>query len=85
VMIHPLSGLLSAYGMGLADIRAVRQRTVEVPLDEQGLRNAAAVLDDLAQEAGDELLRQQIPRNRTMVIRRAHVRYAGTDTALVVD
>uniref|UniRef100_UPI001953C861 hypothetical protein n=1 Tax=Proteus mirabilis TaxID=584 RepID=UPI001953C861 len=52
---------------------------------EQGLRNAAAVLDDLAQEAGDELLRQQIPRNRTMVIRRAHVRYAGTDTALVVD
>ncbi|HEX2134880.1 MAG TPA: hydantoinase B/oxoprolinase family protein [Microvirga sp.] len=85
VMMHPFSGLLSAYGMGLADIRATRQQTVEASLDAGGLDSAAGVLDQLAREARDELLRQAVPPDDIRVHRRAHVRYAGTDTSLEVD
>jgi 5-oxoprolinase (ATP-hydrolysing) len=85
VMIHPFSGLLSAYGMGLADIRATRQRTVERPLDEAGLRSASDILDALATDARDELLRQAVPASDIGVHRRAHIRYAGTDTSLEID
>jgi 5-oxoprolinase (ATP-hydrolysing) len=85
VMIHPLSGLLSAYGMGLADIRATRQRTVEAHLDQAGLDAAAQVLEELARNARDELLRQAVPADDISMHRRVHVRYAGTDTAIEVD
>jgi 5-oxoprolinase (ATP-hydrolysing) len=85
VMIHPLSGLLSAYGMGLADIRATRQRTVEAPLDETSLRAAREVLEELGRDARDELLKQSVAAHEIDVQRRAHIRYAGTDTSLEVD
>ncbi|MDB5570418.1 MAG: 5-oxoprolinase [Hyphomicrobiales bacterium] len=85
VLIHPLSGLLSAYGMGLADTRAVRQRTVEAPLDEEGVRAAAAIVDALGADALRELAHQASDDGARTLLRRAHIRYAGTDTALVVD
>ena len=43
VLIHPLSGLLSAYGMGLANIRASREQSVEAPLDAPSMENVAAL------------------------------------------
>lgn len=85
VMIHPFSGLLSAYGMGLADIRATRQRTVEAPLDETGIANATRILADLAHDAREELLQQSVPAEDITVHQRAHIRYAGTDMSLTVD
>ncbi|WP_205042079.1 hydantoinase B/oxoprolinase family protein [Rhodoligotrophos defluvii] len=85
VMIHPLSSLLSAYGMGLADIRATRQRTVEVPLDADGLAAATHTLDELAAEAHGELLHQRVPADDIIIHHRAHIRYAGTDTSLEID
>ena len=84
VLIHPLSGLLSAYGMGLADIRATRQATVEAPLDAGGLATAQAALDEAAETVNGELLEQGVEPADIAVFRRVHVRYAGTDTALVV-
>jgi len=84
VMIHPLSGLLTAYGMGLADVRATRQRTVEAPLDQAGCDAADQSLGDLGRDARDELLRQSVPADAIRVHRRAHIRYAGTDTSLEV-
>ncbi|WP_414472119.1 hydantoinase B/oxoprolinase family protein [Microvirga sp. M2] len=85
VMIHPFSGLLSAYGMGLADIRATRQRTVEAPLDNEGIGYAAQTFDELAKEARDELLQQAVPADDIEIYQRAHIRYAGTDMSLTVD
>lgn len=85
VMIHPFSGLLSAYGMGLADIRATRQRTVEALLDEAGIENATQILADLARDAREELLQQSVPAEDIAVHQRAHIRYAGTDMSLTVD
>ena len=85
VMIHPFAGVLSAYGMGLADVRALRDRAVETPLDEAGAQALGRVLDDLADETRAELAAQGIGEERIRVLRRAHVRYDGTDTADLVD
>src|SRR5438876_1818312 len=48
VFIHPLAGVLSAYGMGLADIRALRQKAVEAKLAEATLGACERVFDELA-------------------------------------
>ncbi|MFG1479287.1 hydantoinase B/oxoprolinase family protein [Xanthobacter sp. V4C-4] len=84
VLIHPFSGLLSAYGMGLADIRATRQGTVEARLDADGAARAAAALDTAAAQVRAELIGQGVSEGDIAVFRRAHVRYAGTDSALAV-
>ncbi|MCC2098940.1 MAG: hydantoinase B/oxoprolinase family protein, partial [Hyphomicrobiales bacterium] len=85
VLVHRLSGLLSAYGMGLADTRAVRQHSIEAPLDADGQAAAQAMVEQLAAEAIEELMRQDVDAGEPTTYRRAHLRYAGTDTALVVD
>ncbi|MFC7398306.1 hydantoinase B/oxoprolinase family protein [Chelatococcus sp. GCM10030263] len=84
VLIHPFSGLLSAYGMGLADIRATRQRTVEAPLDGQGVAAAQAALDEAAQAVRNELIGEGVAAEDITIHRRLHVRYAGTDTSLII-
>ncbi|WP_428422517.1 hydantoinase B/oxoprolinase family protein [Methylibium sp.] len=84
VFIHPLAGVLSAYGMGLADQTAMREAAVERRLDAEGLAAAAARLDALAAEARTELAAQGVAAGRIDVLRRVHVRYEGTDTALVL-
>ena len=85
VMIHPLAGVLSAYGMGLADVRALRDRAVEVRLDARGAEALGEALDALAGEARAELSGQGIAPERIVVHRRAHVRYEGTDTPDLVE
>ena len=85
VLIHPFAGVLSAYGMGLADIRALRERAVEAPLDDALMPQLAAVLDDLAAQAEAELREQDIPDARIELVRRAHVRYEGSDTPHAID
>ena len=85
VMIHPFAGVLSAYGMGLADVRALRDRAVEVPLDDAGAEALGRVLDELAEETRAELADQGIGGERIRVLRRAHIRYDGTDTPDLVD
>jgi 5-oxoprolinase (ATP-hydrolysing) len=85
VFVHPLAGVLSAYGMGLADQAVLRQEAVELPLVEPGAHaHAHARLDALAAEAAGELERQGVARARITVHRRAHLRYEGTDSSLVV-
>ena len=84
VFVHPLAGVLSAYGMGLADQNVIREQSVELKLGEQALPQIAAQLDQLAAQAQDELLRQQVSQGAVAVHRRVHVRYEGSDAALVV-
>jgi 5-oxoprolinase (ATP-hydrolysing) len=85
VFVHPLAGVLSAYGMGLADQIAMREASVEQLLDAEGLADATATLQQLASAAADELAGQGVDRAAITLRRRIHVRYQGTDTALVVD
>ena len=85
VLIHPFAGVLSAYGMGLADIRALREKAVEATLDDALMPELTAVLDDLAAQAEAELREQDIPGERIEVIRRAHIRYEGSDTPHAIE
>ena len=84
VFVHPLAGVLSAYGMGLADQNLIREQAVELPLTADSLPAIAARLDSLADAARSELQRQQSSTGALTVHRRAHVRYQGSDSALVV-
>src|SRR5215510_13591763 len=84
VLIHPFSSLLSAYGMGLADIRATRQQALEETFGERMLASMTEVGGRLAEHARDEVMGQGVPERDIAVHVRAHIRYAGTDTALVV-
>ena len=85
VLVHPFAGVLSAYGMGLADIRALRERAVETVLDDAAMPSLAATLAELAKEVDAELQEQDIPSERIEVLRRAHLRYEGSDTPHAVD
>ncbi|MEC9359033.1 MAG: hydantoinase B/oxoprolinase family protein [Pseudomonadota bacterium] len=84
VMIHPLAGVLSAFGMGLADLRLIREQTVNVSLDD-----AVVVLADCAQMLGDEaeaaLRAQGVPLRALMRVASAQLKYAGSDTTLSVS
>jgi 5-oxoprolinase (ATP-hydrolysing) len=84
IYAHPLAGVLSAYGMGLAEIIAMRERSMELTLN--GLREAEVgrSLDELEHEAIAELATQGIAQGDIKCLRRVHLRYAGTDTALQV-
>src|SRR5262249_35862558 len=84
VLIHPFSSLLSAYGMGLADIRATRQQAIEQPIGDDALASLTGIGEELAQEAAREVAGQGVAQEKIKVFVRAHVRYAGTDTALEV-
>ncbi len=85
VLIHPLSSLLSAYGMGLADIRSVRQQAIEEPFGDKARKTLQNVSRRLARAAIDEVAGQGVAANKIALHVRAHIRYAGTDTPLIVD
>ena len=85
VLIHPYSSLLSAYGMGLADIRSVRQQAIEESFGEKARARLASVARRLARTVIKEVAGQGVAGDRITLHLRAHIRYAGTDMALVVD
>ena len=85
VLIHPFSSLLSAYGMGLADIRATRQLAIEEDFGARSLASLKREGTRLGKDAKAEVAGQGVPAASIKVHVRAHIRYAGTDTALVVD
>ncbi len=65
VLIHPLAGVLSAYGMGLAEVRALRERQVDSPVTD--LDAAQALAQDLAEDALSEVAAQGVSATRTEV------------------
>ncbi len=83
VFAHPLGGVLSAYGMGLASQNVIREAAIEQPL-LAAIQVVQRQLDTLADEAQGELSRQGVAAGQVEVHRRVHVRYEGTDSALVV-
>jgi 5-oxoprolinase (ATP-hydrolysing) len=84
VLIHPLSSLLSAYGMGLANITAQRAQGVEEPLDAGALARVGLIADALADATVAEVEGQGVARETIKVNRRAQLRYAGSDTTIEV-
>jgi 5-oxoprolinase (ATP-hydrolysing) len=84
VLLHPFSGLLSAYGMGLAEIRSTRTAALDVPVDGEAKAAIDGVAGRLAAETRAELTGQGVPEAEIAILTRAHIRYAGTDTAIAV-
>src|SRR5690606_30672053 len=84
VLVPPMAGVLSALGMGLADVTALRERSVEVALTEEAMPRVREVADELADQVRAELVAQHASPESIRVLRRAHLRYEGTDTALPV-
>jgi 5-oxoprolinase (ATP-hydrolysing) len=84
ILIHPYAGVLSAYGIGLADITAMRESAVEAPLSEHLWPELQATLDRLDAQARVELTAQGVPAGRICSVHRVHLRYDATDTALLV-
>ena len=80
VFIHPHAGVLSAYGMGMAEIRALREVQVDLPLQE--VDAARAALEQIQDDAEVEVRAQGITKIR--IERRAHLRYEGSHQSLEV-
>ncbi|MGF1516164.1 MAG: hydantoinase B/oxoprolinase family protein [Elainellaceae cyanobacterium] len=85
IFLHPYAGVLSAYGIGLADLRALREKAVEVALSAETLPQINQVLEDLAAAGRQEILAQDIVPGGIHVMHKAHLRYPGTDSALLVE
>jgi 5-oxoprolinase (ATP-hydrolysing) len=82
ILVHPLASVLSAYGMGLADVRVIRQRAIEAALDDALMPALEQAIEELAAEASAELERQGLQPARITTAARVHIRYSGTDTPL---
>ena len=88
IFIHRFSGILSAYGMGLADIVVEKQEPAALVLTEDkkdnGLKNLLINLENLAADAKTELLAQGYKTEQIEIKRYLNLRYQGTDTALMI-
>ncbi|WP_043154108.1 hydantoinase B/oxoprolinase family protein [Sphingobium sp. Ant17] len=80
VLVHPLAGMLSAYGIGLAPVKAIREVSLVRALDESFARELAA----LEEQARQELLDQGIAADAIRTDSRARLRFAGTDSQLAI-
>lgn len=87
VFIHPFAGVLSAYGMGLADVRVLKEKAVEARLNDKLLPELQQIIEQLVKEAKADLSpdTEQKMQGERQIFHRVHLRYEGTDTALVVD
>ncbi|MEP7129966.1 MAG: hydantoinase B/oxoprolinase family protein, partial [Sphingomicrobium sp.] len=80
ILVHPLAGVLSAFGIGIADVKAIRDASVLRPLGEDFSDSLSA----LEQRARDALIEQRVPEARIALDRRARLRTAGSDTTLEI-
>ncbi|MFP4102533.1 hydantoinase B/oxoprolinase family protein [Coleofasciculus sp.] len=95
VFLHPYAGVLSAYGMGLADVRTLRERSVEAKLTEEllsvGTPDIAPleeIFTELIASGKEEIATTQIGEStpiNSQVIRKVHLKYQGTDSPLIID
>ena len=85
IFLHPFAGVLSAYGMGLADIRALREVHLEFPFDHESPLRIDQACRPLALEVETELIAQDVDPDLIQIFSKVHLRYEGTDSVLFVD
>jgi len=81
ILIHPLAGVLSAYGIGLADVKAIREQSLLKPLGE----DVSKPLQSLEHGVTSALAEQGLDEQAITLNRRARLRYAGSDTTLELE
>ncbi|MBD2679813.1 MULTISPECIES: hydantoinase/oxoprolinase family protein [Nostoc] len=82
IFLHPYAGVLSAYGMGLADVRAIRESGVEQPLTPALIPQLQHLIEYLETQARSEI---KEARSKVEVIQKANLKYQGTNSILTVD
>src|SRR6185295_18996149 len=82
IMIHPLAGVLSAYGMGLADMIELRQQSLRQPLDR--LVALETLLADLGRESRAALTGRGVAADTIVIHHRAALRYEGSDSSIEI-
>jgi 5-oxoprolinase (ATP-hydrolysing) len=85
IFIHPYGGVLSAYGIGLADIRIIKEKSIEACLESNLLSDLVTIYEQLIKTAQLELLQQQDSTTEVIILRKIHLKYEGTDSALIID
>jgi len=85
ILIHPYAGVLSAYGMGLADLRAMREVSLESELNQVTEVDLKERFDELEAEAVEEIKKQGVSKDRITCHRKVHLRYHDSDTSIEVD
>ena len=83
ILVHPYAGVLSAYGMGLAEIRSIRVRHFEKNLND--INEANTLIDNLSLLAKDDLKKQDIENSSTSLIKKAFLHYQGSHQNLEVN
>jgi len=84
ILLHPLAGVLSAYGMGLADITVIKESSIEEVLSSEAVGRTTQLLSKLETDAVEDLQQQVNADTHVDVIKQAHLRYEGTDFSLPV-
>ncbi|RLA19740.1 MAG: 5-oxoprolinase, partial [Gammaproteobacteria bacterium] len=85
ILIHPFAGVLSAYGMGLADFRLLKSAALEQNMDSVSAIDLAQSLAELEDQGRKEMLAQGVESRQIQTEARLQLRYLGTDTALAID
>jgi len=85
IFIHPYAGVLSAYGIGLADIRILKEKSVEAELQPELLADLAVGFRDLITRAKADLAKQQNDQQNLEIMTKVQLKYAGTNSSLAVD
>ncbi|MFM2303984.1 MAG: hypothetical protein RLZZ135_1394 [Cyanobacteriota bacterium] len=85
IFIHPYAGVLSAYGIGLADVRILKERAVELPLVNETIPSLETIFKQLRSIAQTEMLSQSNTIDRQEIQQQVYLRYAGTDAPILVN
>ena len=83
VLIHPYAGVLSAYGMGLAEIRSIREGHLEQNIEE--IENAKVLINKLSLKANEDLKKQGIEKSSIKLVKRAFLHYQGSHQNLEIN
>ena len=83
VLIHPYAGVLSAYGMGLAEIRSIREGHLEQNIEE--IENAKVLINKLSLKANEDLKKQGIKKSSIKLVKRAFLHYQGSHQNLEIN
>ena len=85
ILLHPFAGVLSAYGMGLADMRLLKEQSLEWFWDDSTLEDLNEELEALKRRGRQEMTEQGLTKTQIYTVGRVALRYQGTDTSFAVD
>jgi len=84
IHLHPYAGVLSAFGIGLADSRTINDLAIELNLDEKAIKHISEKFEDLRSTGKEDLVAQNLNENIFEYVDRVYLRYKDSDTSLAI-